>query len=62
MGESTERIGSLETENQEVIEEIERHKWIESEKKGYDVGEYWAAIEWIFRYYETWKKHKYSSC
>jgi hypothetical protein len=29
--------------------EIERHKWIESEKAGRDLGED-AAIDWIIKY------------
>jgi hypothetical protein len=29
--------------------EIERHKWIESEKAGKDLG-YEAVIDWILRY------------
>ena len=29
------------------IEEIQRHRWIESEKVGYDIGEDAAALDWI---------------
>ncbi len=31
------------------IEEIKRHRWIESEKAGRDLGEV-AAIDWVQRY------------
>lgn len=31
------------------LNEIERHKWIESEKAGYDLGEQ-AAFDWVNRY------------
>lgn len=41
-------------------EEIEKHKWIESEKAGYDVGEVCAAIDWVSKYAmefrENWTK------
>ena len=39
-------------------EEIDRHKWIESEKRGYDVGLEFAMIDWVLRYKTGWK-HKY---
>ena len=39
--------------NKEVIEEIKRHKWIESEKAGRDIGDK-AAFEWLERHYEEW--------
>ena len=39
--------------NEEVIEEIKRHKWIESEKAGHDIGDR-AAFEWLERHYEEW--------
>ena len=32
--------------NQRQMKEIERHKWLESEKAGQDVGDE-AALEWI---------------
>lgn len=35
--------------------EIERHKWIESEKAGHDLGE--AAVQdWINRYAKTFRE------
>jgi hypothetical protein len=37
--------------------EILKHKWIESEKAGDDVGKK-AAIEWINKYAEKWRKWK----
>ena len=39
--------------NQEVIEEIKRHKWIQSEKAGRDLNGP-AALEWIEKYYDSW--------
>ena len=40
----------------EVIQEIDKHKWCESEKAGHDVGIDWAREDWLKRYAEGWKK------
>ncbi len=40
--------------NQEVLEEILKYKWIESEKAGYDIGKNAAAFEWLNRHYADW--------
>jgi len=32
------------------IREIMKYKWIESQKRGYDIGEGVAAAEWIMKY------------
>ncbi len=41
-------------------EEILRHKWIESEKAGHDVGFEKALLDWIVKYRSSWreKRHK----
>jgi len=39
-----------------VKEEINRHKWIESEKAGYDIGFDKAAEDWISRYADDWEQ------
>jgi hypothetical protein len=39
-------------------DEILRHKWIESEKAGYDIGYDKALIEWALRYRSEWKKQR----
>ena len=39
-------------------DEILCHKWIESEKLGYDIGFERALIEWITRYRSDWRKYK----
>ena len=44
-------------ENKEVIEEINRHLWIESEKAGYDIGFDKAAEDWLTRYSAEWLKY-----
>jgi hypothetical protein len=36
-------------------EEILRHKWIESEKKGKDIGFERALLDWIRKHRENWR-------
>ncbi|MEK7475627.1 MAG: hypothetical protein AAB152_08335 [Candidatus Coatesbacteria bacterium] len=43
---------------QDILKEIERHKWIESEKAGRDIGGNRAALDWLERHYELWKKNR----
>lgn len=38
----------------EVIEEIKRHLWIESEKAGFDRGWDWARGDWLKKYAKVW--------
>ncbi|MBP7216129.1 MAG: PilZ domain-containing protein, partial [Candidatus Omnitrophica bacterium] len=38
------------------LEEIRKHKWIESQKAGCEIGFATAAWDWITRYGEDWKK------
>ena len=40
--------------NREVLEEILRHKWLESEKAGRDVGLNSAAFDWLEKHYREW--------
>jgi hypothetical protein len=43
----------------EVVQEIEKHKWCESEKAGHDVGFEWASQDWLDHYSDQWKQaHK----
>ncbi len=42
--------------DERVKKEIERHKWFQSEKAGFDVGFEKAAEDWLNRYSETWLK------
>lgn len=37
-------------------EEILRHKWIESEKKGKDIGFERALLDWIRKHRENWRQ------
>jgi hypothetical protein len=36
-------------------EEILRHKWLESERLGYDIGFERALLEWIRKHRESWR-------
>jgi hypothetical protein len=38
--------------------EILRHKWIESEKAGYDIGFDRALMDWIVRYRSAWSEQR----
>jgi hypothetical protein len=47
---------SLYREFQAEREEILRHKWIESEKAGRDVGFEHALTDWIVKHRSKWRK------
>ncbi|MFY9983230.1 MAG: hypothetical protein WAK31_00665 [Chthoniobacterales bacterium] len=38
--------------------EILRHKWIESEKAGYDIGFEHALMDWIVKYRSAWFRQR----
>jgi len=40
--------------NKKVIEEINRHKWLESEIAGYDIGFEAAAKDWLKKHARVW--------
>ncbi|HOW34857.1 MAG TPA: hypothetical protein PL155_00375 [Candidatus Omnitrophota bacterium] len=40
-----------------VVEEINRHLWIESEKAGHDIGFENAANDWLKRFSAEWVKY-----
>ncbi|HOO76317.1 MAG TPA: hypothetical protein PK636_02860 [bacterium] len=40
---------------EEQLQEIEKHKWIESEKAGCDLGNI-AMLDWINKYAESWRR------
>ena len=42
-------------------EEILRHKWIESEKKGKDIGFERALLDWIRKHRENWRNTRSAS-
>jgi hypothetical protein len=39
-------------------EEILRHKWIESEKAGHDIGFERALLDWIIKHRSAWQAHR----
>lgn len=51
---------SLYTEYQAELEEINRHKWIESEKAGRDVGFEFALTDWILKHRVHWRTQRRS--
>ena len=49
---------SLYREFQAEREEILRHKWIESEKAGRDIGFEQALTDWIIKHRSNWRKNR----
>ena len=49
---------SLYREFQAEREEILRHKWIESEKAGRDIGFEQALTDWIIKHRARWRKNR----
>ena len=41
-------------------EEILRHKWIESEKAGHDIGFEKALLDWIVKHRSSWRTQRMS--
>lgn len=52
---------SLYREFQAEREEILKHKWIESEKAGYDIGFERALTDWIVKHRSKWRKARQTS-
>ena len=52
---------SLYREFQAEREEILRHKWIESEKAGRDIGFERALTDWIVKHRSKWRKNRQTS-
>ncbi|HQP10847.1 MAG TPA: DUF4032 domain-containing protein [Candidatus Omnitrophota bacterium] len=44
-----------------VVKEIEKHKWLESEKAHKDIGFDSAAKDWLDNYSDAWKNHNMRS-
>ena len=40
------------------LEEINRHKWIESEKAGFDIGFERALIDWVMNHRAGWLRYR----
>jgi hypothetical protein len=52
------RNSSLYREFQAEREEIMKHKWIESEKAGKDIGFERALTDWIVKHRSKWRKNR----
>lgn len=52
------RNSSLYREFQAEREEILKHKWIESEKAGCDIGFERALTDWIIKHRSKWRKSR----
>lgn len=39
-------------------DEILRHKWLESEKVGYDIGFERALVDWMVKHRPAWRQHR----
>lgn len=39
-------------------EEILKHKWLESERLGYDIGFERALLDWIRKHRDSWRAHR----
>jgi hypothetical protein len=51
---------SLYREFQAEREEILKHKWIESEKAGRDIGFERALTDWIIKHRSKWRKSRHA--
>ena len=40
---------------QAQCDEVDRHKWIESEKVGHDVGWEFALVDWVLKHRAGWR-------
>ncbi len=43
--------------DRKVVEEINRHLWLESEKAGHDIGYEKAAQDWLVKFSKAWMRH-----
>lgn len=43
--------------DERIQQEINRHRWIESEKAGTDIGFDKAAVDWLTRFSDGWLAH-----
>lgn len=57
-GQDLLRKSALYKEFQAEREEILKHKWIESEKLGYDIGFERALLDWIVKHRAQWRRSR----
>ena len=69
---NTQNMDSQNAENSDLVknsvlykeflaerEEILKHKWIESEKAGHDIGFERALLDWIVKYRSQWRQQRH---
>ena len=61
-GDDLVKNSTLYREFQAEREEILKHKWIESEKVGRDIGFERALTDWILKHRSKWRKSRHASC
>ncbi len=59
-GDDLVRNSNLYREFQAEREEILRHKWIESEKAGSDIGFERALTDWIVKHRSKWRRSRHA--
>jgi len=57
-GKDLVKNSSLYREFQAEREEILKHKWIESEKAGHDIGFERALTDWIIKHRSKWRRSR----
>jgi len=57
-GDDLLKNSTLYKEFQAEREEIMKHKWIESQKAGYDIGFERALTDWIIQHRSKWRKSR----
>ena len=60
-GKDLVKNSSLYREFQAEREEILKHKWIESEKAGHDIGFERALTDWIIKHRASWRKSRHAA-
>jgi len=43
--------------NKKVVDEINRHRWIESERAGHDIGFESASTQWLEKFSKAWMQY-----
>jgi hypothetical protein len=56
------KSSSLYREFQAEREEIMKHKWLESEKAGFDIGFERALTDWIVKHRSKWRQSRQVPC
>jgi hypothetical protein len=60
--ESNDRLKDFSVYQEYLAErdEILKHKWIQSQKAGHDLGFEWALTDWVVKYRTGWRKWRKS--